>query len=52
MATRLGVLGAGLNWLARDTSKCGNKPVGCHRGRQMFCGCILMNNYQLDFMKN
>lgn len=26
--------------------------IGCHCGCQMFHGYILMNNYQLDFMKN
>lgn len=45
--------GAGLNWLDCGNPNVGtNRLVGCHRGCQMFCGCVLMNNYQLDFMKN
>lgn len=45
--------GAGLNWLDCGNPNVGtNRLVGCHRGCQMFRGCVLMNNYQLDFMKN
>lgn len=44
---------AGLSWLACDASNVGtNWLVGCHHGCQMFHGYVLMNNYQLDFMKN
>ena len=32
--------------------RCGNKVAGRHSGHQVVHGCMLMNNYQLDFVKN